>query len=198
MRNRRAKLVAKREDLLQTCLALLRGINLGAKNRLPMKDLSEMFARAGCRDVETYIQSGNVIFRATPNVSARLSQVIRTQIQERFGHQVPVVLRTAEQLRNVVRNNPFLIEGAAEDTLHVMFLADWPDPDRVNALDPVRSPPDAFMVRGQEVYLRLPNGVARSKLTNSYFDSKLGTISTARNWRTVTRLLQLTEEQDSC
>ena len=176
-----------------TYVALLRAINLGPKNKLPMPDLSRMFAEAGCRDVETYIQSANVVFSATPDVSARLPELIAAQIEKRFRYQVPVILRTAEQVRNVVRNNPFLKDGAPEETLHVMFLADPPALNRIRALDPDRSPPDAFAVMGQEVYLRLPNGVARSKLTNAYFDSKLGTIATARNWRTVTALLQLAE-----
>jgi uncharacterized protein (DUF1697 family) len=176
-----------------TYLALLRGINVGGKNKLPMQDLSEMFVAAGCDDVRTYIQSGNVIFHAAPSVIARFPGLITTQIAERFGYRMPVVLRTTEQLRDVISNNPFLQIGAAEETLHVLFLADQPDPRRVDDLDPDRSPPDAFIVRGQEVYLRLPHGVAHTRLTNDYFDSKLTTTSTGRNWRTVTKLLQLME-----
>jgi uncharacterized protein (DUF1697 family) len=100
-------------------------------------------------------------------------------------------VRTADELRAVAQGNPFLDEGADADTLHVAFLADRPRSDRVAALDANRSPGDSFVVRGSEIYLRLPNGVARTKLTNAYFDSKLSTISTARNWRTVLKLLEL-------
>jgi uncharacterized protein (DUF1697 family) len=174
-----------------TYLALLRGINVGGKNKLPMKDLVEIFIEAGCESVRTYIQSGNVIFRASPGVSARVSGQITTQIAKNFGYRTPVILRTAEQLRDVISNNPFLKAGAAEDTLHVMFLADLPSHVSVDNLDPDRSPPDTFIVRGQEVYLQLPNGVAGTKLSNNYFDSKLTTTSTGRNWRTVTKLLEL-------
>jgi uncharacterized protein (DUF1697 family) len=92
-----------------------------------------------------------------------------------------------------VANNPFLAAGAADETLHVLFLADPPSPRRVADLDPDRSPPDAFVVLGQEVYLRLPHGAARTKLTNAYFDARLATTSTGRNWRTVTKLLALME-----
>jgi uncharacterized protein (DUF1697 family) len=92
---------------------------------------------------------------------------------------------------DVISNNPFLKAGAAEKELHVLFLADLPASRSVRDLDPDRSPPDAFKVRGQEIYLRLPNGGARTKLTNQYFDSKLRTTSTARNWRTVTMLFEL-------
>lgn len=169
-------------------IALLRGINVGGKNMLPMKDLAGMFEDAGCGNVRTFIQSGNVIFTATSSVSNGLAGVIASKIEKRFGYKAPVVLRTAQQLRDVVSNNPF---PRAEDILHVMFLADRPSPAKIAALDPNRSGPDAFIVRGQEIYLQLPNRVAASKLTNAWFDSKLGTVSTMRNWRTVTKLLAM-------
>jgi uncharacterized protein (DUF1697 family) len=180
-----------------TYVALFRGINVGGKNKLPMADLVEMFAEAGCGNVRTYIQSGNVIFNATGAVSARLPGLIATRISKRFGYKIPLVLRTAEQMGDVISNNPFLNAGVAEEELHVLFLADSPASRRVEDLDPDRSPPDAFKVRGQEIYLRLPDGVARTKLTNQYFDSKLRTTSTGRNWRTVTKLFELMEGQGS-
>jgi uncharacterized protein (DUF1697 family) len=175
-------------------LALLRGINLGGKNKVPMKDLTGMFVEAGCKNVQTYIQSGNVIFNAAPGVAARLADLISAQIAKRFGYRTPVVLRTRKQLGKVIANNPFLAAGAPEDTLHVMFLAEVPSPPRVASLDPDRSLPDSFVVSGQEVFLRLPNGVARSKLTNAWFDAKLGTVSTGRNWRTVVKLFEMMAE----
>jgi uncharacterized protein (DUF1697 family) len=181
-------------NLSPTHLALLRGINVGGKNKLPMKDLIEIFVQAGCDNVQTYIQSGNVIFAAAPALATRLAALITAQIAKRFGYQIPIVLRTAKELDAVVRHNPFLKAGAPEDTLHVMFLADLPNPRSVVALDPNRSPGDAFLVRGQEVYLQLPNGVANSKLTNAWFDAKLDTTSTARNWRTVLKLFELLED----
>lgn len=172
-------------------IALLRGINVGGKNMLPMADLAKMFAEAGCTDVRTYIQSGNVVFKAAPDIAAGLPKAISAQIVKKFGLAVPVVLRNLEQLEKVVTNNPFLKAGAPEDILHVMFLADVPKTDSIAQLDPKRSPPDEFIVRGRDIYLKLPNGVARSKLTNAWFDSKLGTVSTGRNWRTVLKLLEM-------
>ncbi len=174
-----------------TYLALLRGINVGGKNKLPMKDLIDLFGEAGCRHVRTYIQSGNVIFSADPDLVASLPGLITARIAECFGYRVPVVMRTAAQIGEVIRNNPFVEAGAAEDTLHVLFLADQPSARSVDDLDPDRSPSDVFIVRGREVYLRLPTGVARTKLTNDYFDAKLATTSTGRNWRTVTKLFEL-------
>jgi uncharacterized protein (DUF1697 family) len=169
-------------------LALLRGINVGGKNKLPMRDLSALFVEAGCENVRTFIQSGNVVFSTNARVSKNLGSVISSAIEERFGLRVPVILRTAEQLRDVISNNPF---PHVEDMLHVVFLAGLPSAAKAAALDPNRSPPDTFIVRGQEIYLHLPNGAGNSKLTNAWFDSKLSTVSTARNWRTVNSLLAM-------
>jgi uncharacterized protein (DUF1697 family) len=177
---------------LITHVALLRGVNVGGKNRLPMADLVQMFVEAGCADVRTYIQSGNVIFRANPARAEKLPGLIAKRIAEVFGYRVPVVLRTAGQLDDIIQNNPFLQAGAPEATLHVFFLADRPEARNIADLDPHRSPPDAFFVRDREIYVQLPNGVADSKLTNAYFDSRLATTSTGRNWRTVLKLHEMT------
>ncbi len=174
-----------------THLALLRGINVGGKNKLPMKDLSTLFVESGCASVRTYIQSGNVVFEAAPAVARRVADDVSSLIAERFGYRIPVVSRTRDELLGVVRDNPYLAAGQSEDALHVMFLADRPTSAQIEALDPDRSPPDSFRVLGREVYLHLPAGVADSKLTNAYFDAKLATISTGRNRRTVLKPLEM-------
>ena len=172
-------------------VALLRGINVGGKNRLPMKELAAMFVDVGCEDVRTYIQSGNVLFRTEPTLGKDIPSLISASILSRFGYRVPVVTRTAQELQEIVQSNPFVETSAEADKLHVVFLAELPDGGHVETLDPNRSPADEFAVLGREVYLYCPNGLARSKLTNSYFDSRLSTTSTMRNWRTVLKLLEL-------
>jgi uncharacterized protein (DUF1697 family) len=174
-------------------IALLRAINVSGKNKLPMKDLAAMFVAAGCRDVATYIQSGNVVFSAPAAVLKKLPQAISQRIADAFGHKVPVVIRSHEQIAAVIRENPFLKAGEQEKTLHVVFLADLPGTEAVAKLDPQRSPPDRFIVAGQHIYLHLPNGAGQSKLTNAWLDSKLSTISTARNWNTVLKLYEMTK-----
>lgn len=176
-----------------TYVALLRGVNVGGNNKLPMTHLSAMFSAAGCESVRTYIQSGNAVFQATPAVAGKIAARIADRIEKDFGYRTPVILRTAPELAAVIANNPFLAAGASEESLHVMFLADAPGTGAVQSLDPLRSPPDEFRVRGRDVYMHLPNGAARSKLTNQYFDSKLKTVGTARNWRTVNKLFELME-----
>ena len=178
-------------DSTGTRVALLRGINVGGRNKLPMKELAAMFADVGCSDVRTYIQSGNVVFQLGPATGEDVPALISESILSRFGYQVPVVTRTAVELREVVEANPFVQAGAEADKLHVMFLAGVPDAGDVQGLAPDRSPGDEFAVLGREVYLHCPNGFASTKLTNAYFESKLSTTSTTRNWRTVLRLLDM-------
>lgn len=175
-------------------LALLRGINVGGKNKLPMKDLIRMFQECGCERVRNYIQSGNILFEAAPDVLAVLASRVETQIGDQFGFRPPVVLRNEPALASVVAENPFLAEGVNPDTLHVYFLAGPADPDLIGQLDHDRSPPDRFAIRACEVYLHLPDGMARTRLTNAYFDSRLSTMSTARNWRTTCKLLDMMRE----
>ena len=172
-------------------VALLRGVNVGGKNMLPMKALVEMFAAAGCAEVTTYIQSGNVVFCAEDKLAKTLGGVIALQIEKQFGLKVPVVLRTAAELEAVVRGNPFLKAGVAEEMLHVSFLADRPGAELVGGLDAGRSVPDEFAVVGREIYIKLVKNVSGTKLTNAYFDSKLKTVSTMRNWRTVLKIAEM-------
>lgn len=174
-------------------VALLRGINVGGKNMLPMKELAGFFVKAGCRDVTTYIQSGNVVFSAPAAVLRKVPGAISAMIADDFGHRVPVVVRSHEELVAVVRNNPFP-EALADKRLYVAFLAEAPAAEAVAKLDPDRSPPDRFAVLGKEVYMHLLTGAAKTKLTNAWMDSKLSTVSTARNWATVLKLHEMTQD----
>ena len=179
------------ESTLNRHIALLRGINVGGHNKLPMKNLAAIFRQAGCNHVQTYIQSGNVVLQAEMNLVGRLPLIVNELIRQEFGFEIPVVIRSGAEMARVVQSNPFLAQGADPRELAVGFLAAQPDSARIANLDPHRSPPDEFVVQGSEIYLRYPHGLARSKLTNAYFDSKLKTISTFRNWRTVCRLVEL-------
>src|SRR5205807_2219630 len=122
-------------------VALLRGINVGGKHKLPMNSLISLFIEAGCHDVATFIQSGNVLFRASPPLAAQLPNLIEKQIEAQFGFRAPIILRTRKELKGAVNRNPFTQVGADENALYVMFLADRPDSARIASLDPQRSPP---------------------------------------------------------
>mgnify|MGYP001599921686 CR=1 FL=1 len=161
-------------------LALLRGINVGGKNRLGMADLVDIFETIGCTRVETYIQSGNVVFEPPGGGLETVAPRVTAALNSRHGLTVPVITRTGDELRLLAGSSP--LGDVDPRAVHVCFLADQADPSR---LDPRRSPGDSFVVLGREIYLHLPNGVARTKLTNAYFDRVLGTVSTVRNWATV-------------
>jgi uncharacterized protein (DUF1697 family) len=158
-----------------------------------MKELSAIFAAAGALEVRTFIQSGNVIFATEPQAAPQILAAVTLEIARVYGYPGRMVLRTAPELRLAFNANPFVQAGAPLSTLNIYFLADHPDPKAVKALDPDRSPGDSFVVLGREIYLQLPSGMARTKLTNAYFDSKLKTVSTARNWNTVAKLVELME-----
>ena len=165
-------------------VALLRGINVGGKHKVPMAELRELCESLGCRDVRTYIQSGNLVFAANKADAGKLPERLAASIEEQFGFAVPVVLRSKAQWQRVAAAHPF-IERAVEDRfLHVAFLSAKPKAADVRKLDPERSPPDEFVVDGSTIYSYLELG-ARSKLTIDYYERVLSVTATARNWRTV-------------
>jgi uncharacterized protein (DUF1697 family) len=166
-------------------VALLRGVNVGAANRISMAALETVFRQAGAARPETFIQSGNVVFEAPRADGGAIVAEVGIRIARGFGFEAPIVLRDAESWRGLIAANPFLAQGADPKTLHALCLSASPDATRLARLDPNRSPPDEFAAIGQTIYLRLPNGVARTKLTNAWFDKTLGVTTTMRNWPTV-------------
>jgi uncharacterized protein (DUF1697 family) len=177
---------------MQTFVALLRGINVGGKAMISMQELRSSLGALGLEDVVTYVQSGNVVFRTSSGDARDLAARIEERVASDFGFGVAVLLRTPSELEAIAAENPFLSGKADPSQLHVMFLEREPRADATAQLDPARSPPDEFALRGREIYLRLPNGAGRSKLTLDYFEKRLGVRATARNWKTLMKLVELT------
>lgn len=175
----------------ETFVALLRGINVGGRKTVPMAELRSALAGIGLEGVATYIQSGNVVFRAPSRDAKSLAGTIESSIDETFGVSARVVLRTRDELAAVTEGSPFVERGADPAKLHVVFLERRPDASAVAELDPGRSPPDELEPRGREIYLHLPNGMGRTKLSVDYFERRLGVAATARNWKTVLKLVEL-------
>jgi uncharacterized protein (DUF1697 family) len=182
---------AKSEEVY---VALLRGVNVGGKNKIAMKALGAICEGHGCNGVKTYIQSGNVVFRASAKVAAAFPAKLKAQIKNDLGFETAAVMRSASDLRATVENNPFLKKGVDVKFLHVLFLADEPNLTDVVKLDPACVGDEAFTLRGREIFLYLPEGAGRSKLASYAFDKKLRTTATTRNWQTVNKLLALAEE----
>lgn len=177
-----------------THVALLRSINVGSHNRVGMPALKAIFTGLGHEDVSTYVQSGNVIFRpgipagmaSSPETIARLEEEIERAILQTLGLTVPVVIRTVAELQAVVAATPFVDVDPA--LVLVVFLRGAPTKQQVATIDPARSPPDVAVLHGREVYCHCPRTFAKTKITLDWLEKRLGTVGTARNWRTVTTL----------
>jgi uncharacterized protein (DUF1697 family) len=164
-----------------TYVALLRSVNVGG-HKVPMSDLRAVFEELGYTDVRSYIQSGNVVFATKAAAPARVRSAIESELKSEFGFEIAVLLRTPAELGKVVERNPF-----GKDA-YVTFLEHAPARKLVEALDPGPFAPDTFEVDGREVYVRCPNGYGRTKINNTFFERKLATRATTRNWNTVALL----------
>jgi len=174
-------------------VALLRGINVGGNNPLPMANLRAMFEDARCEHVRSYIQSGNIVFEATEATATSVPKKVQSAIAKEFGFDVPVIVRSDSEWRAIMQQNPFLRAPHIDPrTLHVAILSRAPVEGFV--LDRDRCPPDKIEIAAREAYLHLPNGVARTKFTNAYLDRAFGVVSTVRNWRTVSELAKMMSE----
>ena len=166
--------------------AMLRGINLGSRNRVAMPALRELFEAMQFSGVETYVQSGNVAFTASSKPDAA---AIAKRIAKDLGVESPVLIRSATELAKLVKGVPFTGDAGA---FHVTLLEDRPKAADVKAIDTGRFAPDEFAVVGKDVYLRCPKGYGVSKLSNAFWEKQLGTVATTRNWKTITNLRDLT------
>ena len=172
-------------------VGLLRGVNVGGSNRLPMAELRASVESLGYDDAATYIQSGNVVFRSDDDELTIVDR-LRGVLADRHGLTVPVVVRTAAQLADVVGRHPF-DEGATEPKfLHVAFLDRVPEPAAVDGLEPDAWAPDRWAVDGRELFLAYPSGSGRSKMTIDRFERPWGVSATARNLNTIAMLVAVT------
>jgi uncharacterized protein (DUF1697 family) len=169
-------------------VALLRGINVGKAHQVDMPRLREVLTARGHREVRTHLRSGNVILDSTLSDRA-LAADLSAAIEGEFGFEVPVVVRTGAEIAAVVAGNPFAAVATDPARYLVTFLPDPPDPAKVDALPAVDD--GQYLVRGRELYLWLPDGIAGTPLASWKWDRLLGVPGTARNWNTVRRLAEL-------
>jgi uncharacterized protein (DUF1697 family) len=174
-------------------ILLLRGINLGPNRRVAMPRLREVLEDAGFEDVRTYVQSGNIVLSSTKKPDKVAAECERA-IADEFGFDVPVVIRTRDELAAVVKRNPLGKVAIEPKRYQVSFLDGKPDPELVKELKSLATESEEFTVNGREFYAWHPEGVARSKLWNKLAGKGLGVTATARNWTTVTTLLEMADE----
>ena len=171
-------------------ILLLRGINLGPHKRVAMPELRAALTEAGFADVRTYVQSGNVVLasRASP---AKVGAEAERVIAERFGLDVDVIVRTADELADVVARNPLADVAVDPKRYQVSFLDAEPDPAALEKIAALKAEPERLVAIGRELYAWHPDGVGRSKMWNKLAGAGLGVRATARNWTTVTTLLEM-------
>ena len=180
---------------METCIALFRGINVGGKNVLPMKDLRSVLEDIGARNVQTYIQSGNAVFRTDENDVRLLADRIRTLTGERHGFEPHVLVLTLQEMEDAVSSIPFPEAESEPKNLHLFFLASAPEDPDLDALGNVRGELERFALKDRTFYLHAPEGLGRSRLA-ARAERLLGVPVTARNWRTVRKVLILAQECD--
>jgi uncharacterized protein (DUF1697 family) len=174
-------------------IALLRGINLGSRRRVAMAELRDLLNGLGYGDVRTLLQSGNVVLTSTA-APARLERELEAQIAAGLGVDVQVIVRTRDELADVIEHNP--LAGVADDPkrYQVSFLSAEPDREIVRELVAADVAPEQVAVRGREIYAWHPEGIQRSPLAKLISDPRLGVTATARNWNTVTKVLALADD----
>jgi uncharacterized protein (DUF1697 family) len=180
---------------MPTQIALLRGINLGARNRVPMPELREHLTGLGYGDVRTLLQSGNVVLDsdAAPD---RLATELERELAERFGVRSPVVVRTRAQLAQVVALDPLRAVVEDDKRYQASFLSAEPAPAAIEKLAAADVAPERFVHSGSEIYAWHPEGIHSSRLARLLSDRALGVVATARNWNTTVKLLELAGEHE--
>ncbi|WP_282030491.1 DUF1697 domain-containing protein [Winogradskyella eximia] len=177
---------------MQTYIALLRGINVGGHKKVPMVQLRELLSNSGLLNVKTYIQSGNVIFQSINDDSKELEKTIQNSILDHFGFKVPVLVRTRTELLTIFNNCPFSDEKKSER--YFVMLSDVPDEMLVNEASQKTYPDDDYVILNDCIYLFCAKGYGRAKFNLNYFEKKLNIHATARNYKTMVKLLALSEE----
>ena len=185
-----------RDQRMPSYVAMLRGVNVTGHNSIKMEQLRRLFDKLGFQKVETYVQSGNIVFHAKTENPALLSKRVSDSILDSFGFETPVIVRTSKEMENVVVNNPFLKEKDIDSSkLHVTFLADVAQKSSLNTLEKFETSQDRFYPASREIYLYCPEGYGTTKLSNNAIERALSVTATTRNWRTTNTLLEMVSKR---
>jgi uncharacterized protein (DUF1697 family) len=180
-----------------TYISMIRGINVGGK-KVKMDRLKELYKSLEFKDIKTYIQSGNVIFKSPESDPLKLSSIIEKKISEVFNFDVKVLIRTKDEMKNVIKGNPFEQEDV--NHIYVTFLSDMLSEKLIDDLNLVIARSiinisDKYYISKKEIYLLLPNGYGRTKLNNNFFEKKLDKSATTRNWRSVNKIVEIASNE---
>lgn len=179
---------------MKTYISILRGINVSGHNMIKMETLKKIYTGLGLLDVHSYIQSGNIVFRTKDPDPVTIGSKIRAAIKTEFGFDVPVMVIDLNEMKKIAKSNPFAADSSKDPAfLHVSFLSEDPDRSRVENIDAALYLPDEFRWKGRAVYLYCPGGYGKTKLNNVFFENKLKSTATTRNWKTVNELIRMAE-----
>ena len=175
-------------------VSLFRGINVGGNHKVKMDELRDLHVSLGSHDVLSYIQSGNVVFKADETDATQLCQQIEDSFEKKFGFHANVLVRTAPELQAIIANNPFQGQQNKESKwVVILFLAASPDNNAQTEILKYDGPEELFII-GKELYIYYPDGIGRSKLSHSFIEKTLKTSGTARNWNTVLKLHEMVQQ----
>jgi len=179
---------------MQAIIAMLRGVNVGPHKRISMNALRALYGSLKLRNAQTYVQSGNVVFASNERKLSALCKRIDDAFEKTFGFRTAVILRTAAEMREVIAKNPFAERKDIQpNKLLVTFLAEEISPEAQNQLEAIKVGPEEIKAYSRELYVYYPNGVGRSKLP-AVMDRAMKKAGTARNWNSVTRMLEMAEQ----
>lgn len=182
---------------METHISLLRGINVSGQKKIQMSALKALYEELEFKEVITYIQSGNVVFRIGKNASRQnLAAKIEEKINRKYGFFVPVIIRTPVEMKRILTINPFLgKKGIDTAKLYVTFLLTSPKRADQKNIEKLDYSPDKYIILDKEVYLYCPHGYGKSKISNNFFENKLKMKATTRNWKTVKALVDLASNE---
>ncbi|HTF24637.1 MAG TPA: DUF1697 domain-containing protein [Candidatus Limnocylindria bacterium] len=193
---------ARQRDILGhemgVIISMLRGVNVGGHNKIKMDALRELYESLKLWDAQSYVQSGNVIFRSDERDISRLTRRIEEGIERKFGFRPDVILRTAAEMREGIARNPFAKRrGIEANKLLVTFLASDPGEEAREKVRQMKCDPEELRIEGRELYIYFPNGMGRSKLSLARLEKTLKTSGTGRNWNSVTKMLEMAEKLET-
>ncbi|MGD8404236.1 MAG: DUF1697 domain-containing protein [Anaerolineales bacterium] len=178
---------------MNTYISMLRGINVSGQKKIRMADLRDLYESLELKNVQSYLQSGNVVFDSDEKDIDKLKEAIETQIETNYGFSVPVLIRIKEDFQRVIKEHPFAEEEAIR--VLVTFLYESPEKSKLEELSQHEDKVDQFAIGEQEIFLFCPGGYGRTKLSNNFFEKKLGVVATTRNWKSVNALYKMASER---
>ena len=177
---------------MNSYIALLRGINVSGQKLIKMADLRKHLAELPFESIQTYIQSGNIVFQSEIDSKSELENLIHNKIKEKYGFEVPTLVKAPNDFIKALEKNPFKAEESEDPKrLYLTFLSKPPDKDKMTALRDFDYSPEKYVIDGDLVFFFSPHGYGKAKMNNNFFEQKLKVSATTRNWKTVHILLEM-------